>query len=83
MDTYRDFLKQMIDKNGFDYLHSNAFNLYNELLGLENVDPRYARVLLLTLLAKVHEQAKRGTADLSTLSKLMQDELFISEHIAN
>jgi hypothetical protein len=83
MDTYRDFLKQMIDKNGFNYLFTNAFTIYQELLECENINPKYARILLLTLLAKVQEQAKNNIAGIYALSKYMQDELFITQPIAD
>jgi hypothetical protein len=83
MDTYRDFLKCIIDKNGFDYLFTNAFTIYQELLNYEGVNPKYARILLVTLLAKIPEQVKNESLDLNTLSNLMQVELLITKPIAD
>lgn len=57
MDTLKDFLKQTIDKNGFEYLNSNAFDIYENLIesetnqtlfSVENIlewDNKYARGL--------------------------------------
>jgi len=83
MDTLKDFLKQIIDKNGFEYLNSNAFDIYENLIESETIDHRYARILLLTLLAKVYERANNKDVDISTLSKHIQKELFLKKNIAD
>ena len=83
MDTLKDFLKHIIDKNGFEYLNSNTFNVYENLIECETIDHRYARILLLTLLAKVYEWANNKDVDISTLSKHIQQELFLKKNIAD
>ena len=83
MDILKDYLKEIIEKNGFEYLHSNAFDIYENLIESEIIDHRYARILLLTLLAKVYERANNKDADISTLSKHIQKELFLKKSIAD
>lgn len=83
LDTLNVFLKQIIDKHGFKYLNSNAFDIYENLIESKTIDHRYARILLLTLLAKVYEQANSEDVDISKLSNYIQKELFLKKSIAD
>jgi hypothetical protein len=83
MDTLKDFLKQIIDENGFKYLSSNAFKIYKKLIDSGTTDLRRARILLLTLLAGVYKLAKEKNADKDKLSAYIQDELFLRKDIAD
>lgn len=79
------FLKDYIWKNGFEKLSEKPFDVYKEMVksktGNQGIDPRIARLVLITLMTKTHEMARKGcSAD--ELMTHIQSEHFVNKKIA-
>ena len=66
MNDAIDFLKDYIWKNGFDKLSGNPVAVYEAMTrgskGSPCVEPKTARLVLVTLMSKTHEMARKGSS---------------------
>ena len=64
MNAVVEFLKNYIWNNGFDKLSENPFDVYKDMVksnkNKHGIDLRSARFVLITLMSKTHEMAKKG-----------------------
>lgn len=61
MDDVIEFLESYIWKNGFEMLSEKPFEVYKSMVGDgHGIDPRKARLVLVTLMSKSHEMARNG-----------------------
>lgn len=64
MNDVIEFLKNYIWKNGFDKLSENPFDVYKVMVksnkGKQGISSKTARLVLITLMSKTHEKAKKG-----------------------
>ena len=75
-------LKKVIEENGLDYLMENSFKIYSLLLKEKVASPLSARMILLTLLAKVHLKAKE-LADAKELAQYIQRSCCLNKEMAD
>lgn len=85
MNEVIDFLEEYIWKNGFEKLSANPFDVYNAMVksnkNQPGIDPRTARLVLVTLMSKTHEMARKGfSAD--ELTKHIQSEHYVNKKTA-
>ncbi len=66
MSKVAESLKAIIDREGLDYLDTNAYDVYTELLKDEAADAKTARMILITLLAGTHKQKKHDAASFAS-----------------
>ena len=64
-------LKQIIDQESLNYLKTNPFGVYQNLID-KDVAEHSARLILMTLLAKIPEKLERNNWDLETLIQYIQ-----------
>lgn len=83
MEELKDFLKETIDSEGIDYLQREPFEIYKTVTTQANIDSRYARMLLITLLCNIPDQARGKDADESAISEYLQKESFLKKSIAD
>ena len=81
MNDVIEFLKDYIWKNGFDKLSKDPFSVYRAMVKNGNdkfgIDPKISRLVLVTLLSKTHEMARKGSSA-DEITKFIQ-----SEHCLN
>ena len=85
MNDVTEFLKNYIWKNGFDKLSENPFDVYKVMVksnkGKQGISSKTARLVLITLMSKTHEKAKKGcSAD--ELTNYIQSEHCINRKTA-
>ena len=78
MNDVLEFLKNYIWKNGFDALSDNPFTVYKAMKGIE---PRTARLVLITLMSKTHELARKECSE-EELIDYIQSEHFVNKKTA-
>lgn len=74
MDDVVDYLKNYIWKNGFEKLSEDPFAVYKSM---GDIDARTARLVLITLMSKTHEKARRGCSDAELINHIQ------TEHYVN
>ena len=66
MNDVIDFLKDYIWKNGYDKLSEDSFAVYEAMVQRSKdnpgIEPKTARLVLVTLMTKTHEMAKNGSS---------------------
>ncbi len=79
-DSIAEALKQLTDQNGSEYLLNKPYDAYKELMRKKVTDERTAGMLLLTLLLRIPEAARR-TEHASDLSDLIRERCgFLKKH---
>ena len=62
-DVVIEFLENYIWKNGFDKLSENPFDVYKDMVksnkGKQSISSKTARLVMITLMSKTHEKAKK------------------------
>ena len=85
MNAVVEFLKNYIWKNGFDKLSENPFDVYKDMVKSDKnkhgIDHRSARLVLITLMSKTHEMAKKGCS-FDELTNHIQTEHCVNRKIA-
>ena len=74
-------LKQIIDQESLNYLKTNPFGVYQNLID-KDVAEHSARLILMTLLAKIPEKLERNNWDLETLIQYIQKECCLNQDAA-
>ena len=81
MNDVIDFLKDYIWKNGFEKLSEDPFAVYKAIVkpgkGKQGIEPKRARLVLVTLMSKTHEMARKGSSADEIVSHIQ------SEHCLN
>lgn len=81
MNDMIEFLKDYIWKNGFEKLSDDSFSVYTAMVksgkGKKSIDPKMARLVLITLMSKTHEIARKGSSVDEIVSHIQ------SEHYLN
>ncbi|MDO4803487.1 MAG: hypothetical protein Q4A32_01540 [Lachnospiraceae bacterium] len=81
MNDAVQFLKDYIWKNGFEKLSENPFSVYEGMVknckNGSGIDPKTARLVLVTLLSKTHEMARKGLSQEEIVDHIQ------SEHCLN
>ena len=81
MNDVIDFLKDYIWKNGFEKLSEDPFAVYKAIVkpgkGKQEIEPKRARLVLVTLMSKTHEMARKGSSADEIVSHIQ------SEHCLN
>ena len=66
MNDVIDFLKDYIWQNGFDKLSEDSFAVYEAMVQRSKdnpgIEPKTARLVLVTLMTKTHEMARKGSS---------------------
>ena len=79
------FLKKYIWENGFAQLSKNPFGVYEAMMegngGRQGITPGTARLVLVTLMSKTHEMAKKGCSA-EELTRYIQAEHFVNKKTA-
>ena len=78
MNDVVEFLKEYIWKNGFNTLSENPFGVYKAMNG---IDPRDARLVLITLMSKTHEMAQKSCSAEAIVTHI-QAEHFVNKTVA-
>ena len=78
MDEVLEYLENYIWENGFEKLSGDPFGVYQ---GMKDIDPKIARLVLMTLLSKTHEKAKKGCPE-DELISYIQAEHFVNKKTA-
>ena len=73
-------LKEMVDKEGPEFLTRDPYGVYKSLLG-RKISPRLSRILLLLLLSGVTQKAREE--DEESLSRFIQRECFLKKSMAD
>ncbi len=85
MNDVIEFLKKYIWKNGFEKLSENPFDVYKAMVKSSKdkpgIDSRTARLVLITLMSKTHEMARKGSSA-DELTKHIQSEHFVNKNTA-
>lgn len=74
-------LKQIIDQDSLNYLKTNPFGVYQNLID-KDIAEHSARLILMTLLAKIPEKLERNNWDLETLIQYIQKECCLNQDAA-
>lgn len=81
MNGVIEFLKDYIWKNGFEKLSEDSFAVYRAMVkngrNKNGIDPKVARLVLVTLMSNTHEMARKGTSIDEIVSHIQ------SEHFLN
>lgn len=81
MDDVIEFLKNYIWQNGFEKLSEDPFTVYKSMVksgkNKRGIDPKVARFVLVTLMSKTHEMARKGNSADEIVSHIQ------SEHSLN
>ena len=79
MNDVIDFLKDYIWKNGFEKLSDDPFTVYKAMVKSSDgdIDFKTARLVLVTLMSKTHEMARKGASTNAIISHIQ------SEHCLN
>ncbi len=80
IDSTVNALKQIIDREGINYLSTNSYEVYSELLDKRQVDSKMARLILITLLAGVQEE---NTQDMTAVSAYIQRKCCLKKSAAD
>lgn len=80
-----EYLKNYILENGFDKLFEDPFDVYEDMVRTNKdrhgINPRTARLVLITLMSNTHEMAKKGcSAD--ELTSYIQTEHYVNKKTA-
>lgn len=78
-----DKLKELIDKNGLDYLYDNPYPTYLELLSADPAEAKTAGAVLLALVRNIKKADVRNMGDGNDLSKLIQRECGLNKRLAD
>lgn len=78
MNDVIEFLQQFISNNGFEVLSRDPFSVYE---AMDGVDPRTARLLLITMMSKTHEMARKGCSE-DELVRYIQSEHSVDKKTA-
>lgn len=78
MNDVIEFIKNYIWKNGFEKLSEDPFAVYE---AMKDIDPRTARLVLITLMSKTHDMARKGCSD-EELIRYIQSEHYVNKKIA-
>ena len=78
MDEVLEYLENYIWENGLEKLSGDPFDVYK---GMKDIDPRIARLVLITLMSKTHEKAKKGCTE-DELISYIQAEHFVNKKTA-
>jgi hypothetical protein len=85
MNDVIEFLKKYIWKNGYEKLSENSFDVYKAMVrgdrDQDGIDPRTARLVLITLMSKTHEMAGKGSSA-DELINHIQSEHFVNKKTA-
>ena len=85
MNDVIEFLKGYISKNGFEKLSKSPFKVYKAMIkgdeDTQGIDQKRARLILITLMSKTHEMARKGCSS-DELSNHIQTEHFLVEETA-
>ena len=85
MNDVIEFLKEYISKNGFEILSKSPFEVYKAMIkgdkDIQGIDQKRARLILITLMSKTHEMARKGCSS-SELTDHIQTEHFLVEETA-
>lgn len=85
MDETVKYLNNYIWKNGFEKLSENPFDVYLDMVrgdkGNPGVDPRTGRLVLVTLLSRTHEMARKGCSADEIIHHI-QSEHFVNKKTA-
>lgn len=85
MNDVIEYLKDYIWKNGFEKLSESPFAVYEVMVksgrGKHGIDPRMARLVLITLLSGTHEKAKKGCST-EGLIEHIQSEHYLNKKIS-
>ena len=77
MNDVIEFLKDYIWKNGFEKLSEDPYAVYKAMVksskGKRGIDPKTARLVLVTLMSKTHEMAKNGSSDEEIVSHIQNE----------
>ena len=77
MNDVIEFLKDYIWKNGFEKLSEDPYAVYKAMVksskGKRGIDPKTARLVLVTLMSKTHEIAKNGSSDEEIVSHIQNE----------
>lgn len=77
MNDVIEFLKDYIWKNGFEKLSEDPFTVYKAMVKRSKdnhgIEPKSARLVLITLMSKTHEMARKG-ASVDDIVSHIQDE---------
>ena len=77
------FLKDYIWDNGFEELSENPFSLYLTMVkDTYGIEPKTARLVLVTLMSKTHEMAKNGCS-IDEITSHIQSEHCLNKKTAN
>ena len=78
MNDVIEFLENYIWENGFEKLSVDPFDVYEEMAG---IDPKIGRLVLVTLLSKTHELARKGCSADELIGHI-QSEHFVNKKTA-
>ena len=85
MNDVIEFLKKYIWENGFEKLSVKPFDVYKAMVksnkDAHGIDPRTARLVLITLMTKTHEMARNGSSA-DELTNYIQSEHFVNKKTA-
>ena len=85
VDEVIEFLKNYIWKNGFEKLSDDPFAIYRAMVksgkNKQGVNPKVARLVLITLMSKTHEMANKGFSVDEIVSHI-QSEHFLDKKTA-
>ena len=80
MNDVVEFLKDFIWKNGFEKLSEDPVSVYKAMVK-HAIEPRVARLVLVTLMSKTHEMARNGISE-DALIGYIQAEHFLNKKIS-
>ena len=85
MNDVIEFLEDYIWKNGFEKLSENPFAVYKDMVKSKKknrgIEPKTARLVLVTLMSKTHELARKGSSE-DELVNHIQSEHYLNKKIA-
>ena len=83
MNEATEFLKEYIWKNGFEKLSEEPFAVYKAMFksskGKRVIDQKTARLVLVTLMSKTHEMARKDCS-LDDIVEHIQSEHYLNEN---
>lgn len=77
-----EFLQVIADQKGLLYFNRDAYSVYQEMLETDWIEPKTARMILITLLAKIMEKAELLEYNKTAITALIQEECGLTEKIA-
>lgn len=78
-----DKLKELVDKNGPDYLHDRPYETYQALIEADLKVEKMAGAILMALVRGIDKNAVNNSTDSKELSELIQDECCFNKRMAD